>query len=51
MPRIYRPARTEELAPLILTDAQAFGDATDQAHLERSASRSRLEEFRVLDLS
>lgn len=48
MPRRYRAARPEEHRVLVVQDAQAFGDSTVRADIDRSLARTPLEELRVL---
>jgi predicted acetyltransferase len=47
--RKYRMARPEEHRALMVQDAQAFGDSTTGASIDRSMARTRLEELRVLE--
>jgi predicted acetyltransferase len=47
--RRYRPARPEEHRALVLQDAQAFGEATTAASIDRSMARTPLGELRVLE--
>jgi len=48
VPRRYRAARPEEHRVLVVQDAQAFGDSTLRAEIDRSLARTPLEELRVL---
>jgi len=48
VPRRYRAARPEEHRVLVVQDAQAFGDSTVRADIDRSLARTPLEELRVL---
>jgi predicted acetyltransferase len=47
--RKYRMARPEEHRALMVQDAQAFGDSTAGASIDRSVARTRVEELRVLE--
>jgi hypothetical protein len=47
--RRYRTARPEEHRALVVQDAQAFGEATTTASIDRSMARTPLEELRVLE--
>ena len=49
MPRTYRRARPEEHRLLVVEDAQAFGDSTTSANIDRSLARTPVEELRVLE--
>ncbi|HEX8135496.1 MAG TPA: GNAT family N-acetyltransferase [Actinomycetes bacterium] len=49
MTRRYRTARPEEHRALVVQDAQAFGEATTTASIDRSMARTPLEELRVLE--
>jgi predicted acetyltransferase len=47
--RRYREARPEEHRALVLQDAQAFGDPTTSASIDRAVARTPLRELRVLE--
>jgi predicted acetyltransferase len=47
--RTYRRARPEEHRALVVQDAQAFGDSTASASIDRSLARIPVEELRVLE--
>jgi len=49
LPRTYRRARPEEHRPLVVQDAQAFGDSTASTNIERTMERTPVEELRVLE--
>jgi predicted acetyltransferase len=49
LPRTYRRARPEEHRPLVIQDAQAFGDSTASPSIDRSLARTAVEELRVLE--
>jgi predicted acetyltransferase len=48
VPYRYRTARPEEHRVLVVQDAQAFGDSTAGADIDRSLARTPVEELRVL---
>jgi predicted acetyltransferase len=49
LPRTYRRARPGEHRALVVQDAQAFGDSTASASIDRSLARTPVEELRVLE--
>lgn len=49
MPGTYRRARPEEHRALMVQDAQAFGDSTASASIDRPLARTPVEELRVLE--